>query len=67
MSAKGARLLRPTFEGLVQNSVDGLILFEACLSGELLQSVMTRRVTRFTYTKGIWPWHSPDVAHARVM
>jgi hypothetical protein len=37
MSAKGARPLRPTFEGFVQNSADGLILFEACLSGELHQ------------------------------
>jgi hypothetical protein len=28
--------------------------------------VMTHRVTRFTCTKVDWPWHSPDVAHARV-
>jgi hypothetical protein len=35
MGARGARPLVPTFEGFVQNSVDGLILFEACLSGNL--------------------------------
>jgi hypothetical protein len=45
MSAKGARPLRPTFEGLVQNSVDGLILFEACLSGEL------HRIARRLYAR----------------
>jgi hypothetical protein len=26
---------KPTFTGFVQNSMDGLILFEACLSGKL--------------------------------
>lgn len=31
----GAGPLVPTFHGFVQNSMDGLILFEACLSGKL--------------------------------
>ncbi|KAM0719240.1 hypothetical protein Q7P37_005145 [Cladosporium fusiforme] len=35
MSASGAGPLVPTFTGFVQNSMDGLILFEACLSGKL--------------------------------
>ena len=35
MSASGAETLVPTFTGFVQNSMDGLILFEACLSGKL--------------------------------
>ena len=35
MSAGGAGPLVPTFHGFVQNSMDGLILFEACLSGKL--------------------------------
>jgi hypothetical protein len=35
MSAGGAGPLVPTFTGFVQNSMDGLILFEACLSGKL--------------------------------
>jgi hypothetical protein len=35
MSASGANPLVPTFTGFVQNSMDGLILFEACLSGKL--------------------------------
>jgi hypothetical protein len=35
MSASGAEPLVPTFTGFVQNSMDGLILFEACLSGKL--------------------------------
>jgi hypothetical protein len=33
MSASGANPVVPTFTGFVQNSMDGLILFEACLSG----------------------------------
>jgi hypothetical protein len=28
-------MVKPTFTGFVQNSMDGLILFEACLSGKL--------------------------------
>ena len=36
MSAgSGAGPLVPTFHGFVQNSMDGLVLFEACLSGKL--------------------------------
>ena len=35
MSAGGAGPLVPTFHGFVHNSMDGLILFEACLSGKL--------------------------------
>ena len=35
MSASGAEPLVPTFTGFVHNSMDGLILFEACLSGKL--------------------------------
>lgn len=31
----GAGPLVPTFHGFVQNSMDGLVLFEACLSGKL--------------------------------
>lgn len=34
-SGGGASPLVPTFNGFVQNSMDGLILFEACLSGKL--------------------------------
>lgn len=35
MSSGGAGPLVPTFHGFVHNSMDGLILFEACLSGKL--------------------------------
>lgn len=35
MSAGGAGPLVPTFHGFVHNSMDGLVLFEACLSGKL--------------------------------
>ena len=35
MSGGGAGPLVPTFTGFVQNSMDGLLLFEACLSGKL--------------------------------
>ena len=35
MSSGGAGPLVPTFHGFVQNSMDGLVLFEACLSGKL--------------------------------
>ena len=35
MSGGGAGPLVPTFHGFVHNSMDGLILFEACLSGKL--------------------------------
>jgi hypothetical protein len=35
MSASGTEPLVPTFTGFVHNSMDGLILFEACLSGKL--------------------------------
>jgi hypothetical protein len=35
MSASGANPLVPTFTGFVQNSMDGLILFEACLRNTL--------------------------------
>lgn len=35
MSGNGAGPLVPTFHGFVQNSMDGLVLFEACLSGKL--------------------------------
>ncbi|QIW98595.1 hypothetical protein AMS68_004113 [Peltaster fructicola] len=35
MTTGGAGPLVPTFHGFVQNSMDGLILFEACLSGKL--------------------------------
>jgi hypothetical protein len=35
MNASAAEPLAPTFTGFVQNSMDGLILFEACLSGKL--------------------------------
>lgn len=31
----GAGPLVPTFHGFVHNSMDGLVLFEACLSGKL--------------------------------
>ena len=34
-SGSGAGPLVPTFHGFVQNSMDGLVLFEACLSGKL--------------------------------
>ena len=34
-SGGGAGPLVPTFNGFVQNSMDGLMLFEACLSGKL--------------------------------
>nr|POE56819.1 global transcription regulator sge1 [Quercus suber] len=34
-SGGGARPLVPTFHGFVHNSMDGLVLFEACLSGKL--------------------------------
>lgn len=34
-SGSGAGPLVPTFHGFVSNSMDGLILFEACLSGKL--------------------------------
>ena len=35
MSGSGSGPLVPTFHGFVQNSMDGLMLFEACLSGKL--------------------------------
>ncbi|KAG8623930.1 hypothetical protein KVT40_008906 [Elsinoe batatas] len=35
MSGSGSGPLVPTFSGFVQNSMDGLVLFEACLSGKL--------------------------------
>ena len=35
MSTGGAGPLVPTFTGFVHNSMDGLVLFEACLSGKL--------------------------------
>lgn len=35
MSGGGAGPLVPTFHGFVHNSMDGLMLFEACLSGKL--------------------------------
>lgn len=35
MTTGGAGPLVPTFHGFVHNSMDGLILFEACLSGKL--------------------------------
>jgi hypothetical protein len=35
MSASGAKPLLPTFTGFVQNSMDGLMLFEACLQKKL--------------------------------
>jgi hypothetical protein len=35
MSANRAEILAPTFIGFVQDTMDGLILFEACLSGKL--------------------------------
>ncbi|PSK56617.1 hypothetical protein B9Z65_6241 [Elsinoe australis] len=35
MSGSGSGPLVPTFTGFVQNSMDGLMLFEACLSGKL--------------------------------
>ncbi|KAF4548023.1 Global transcription regulator sge1-like protein [Elsinoe fawcettii] len=35
MSGSGSGPLVPTFVGFVQNSMDGLMLFEACLSGKL--------------------------------
>ncbi|PNS15341.1 hypothetical protein CAC42_600 [Sphaceloma murrayae] len=35
MSGSGSGPLVPTFQGFVQNSMDGLMLFEACLSGKL--------------------------------
>ncbi|KAK3621049.1 Global transcription regulator sge1 [Elasticomyces elasticus] len=35
MSGGGAGPLVPTFHGFVQNTMDGLVLFEACLSGKL--------------------------------
>lgn len=35
MSGSGAGPLVPTFHGFVSNSMDGLMLFEACLSGKL--------------------------------
>ncbi|EMC97388.1 hypothetical protein BAUCODRAFT_50943, partial [Baudoinia panamericana UAMH 10762] len=35
MSGSGAGPLVPTFHGFVHNSMDGLMLFEACLSGKL--------------------------------
>jgi hypothetical protein len=35
MNASAEEPLAPTFTGFVQNSMDGLILFEACLSGKL--------------------------------
>lgn len=35
MTTGGAGPLVPTFHGFVQNSMDGLVLFEACLSGKL--------------------------------
>lgn len=35
MSTGGAGPLVPTFHGFVHNSMDGLVLFEACLSGKL--------------------------------
>ena len=34
-SSSGAGPLVPTFHGFVHNSMDGLVLFEACLSGKL--------------------------------
>lgn len=35
MSGSGSGPLQPTWNGFVQNSMDGLMLFEACLSGKL--------------------------------
>lgn len=35
MSGSGSGPLQPTWHGFVQNSMDGLMLFEACLSGKL--------------------------------
>ncbi|TKA81131.1 hypothetical protein B0A55_01642 [Friedmanniomyces simplex] len=35
MSSGGAGPLVPTFHGFVHNTMDGLVLFEACLSGKL--------------------------------
>ncbi|GAB7342623.1 hypothetical protein MBLNU457_g0791t1 [Dothideomycetes sp. NU457] len=35
MSGSGSGPLVPTFHGFVHNSMDGLVLFEACLSGKL--------------------------------
>ena len=35
MSGGGAGPLVPTFNGFVHNTMDGLVLFEACLSGKL--------------------------------
>ncbi|GAB7347669.1 hypothetical protein MBLNU459_g5238t1 [Dothideomycetes sp. NU459] len=35
MSGTGSGPLQPTWHGFIQNSMDGLMLFEACLSGKL--------------------------------
>lgn len=35
MSGSGSGPLQPTWHGFIQNSMDGLMLFEACLSGKL--------------------------------
>ncbi|KEQ70927.1 hypothetical protein M436DRAFT_51828, partial [Aureobasidium namibiae CBS 147.97] len=34
-SGSGSGPLQPTWHGFIQNSMDGLVLFEACLSGKL--------------------------------